>query len=282
MIQSMTGFGSAEQDGCRVEIRSVNHRFLEVNVKSPNFLNRFEMEFRACLKEYFQRGKIDAYVSVSDQASTEIKLDTDMVKKVCVSLKGLQEELSLKGEIDVNGLIGLRDMFISTERKFDPEALMQVFRLAAEDLLVMRRKEGDTLASELTALVSSLSAMNAKVKALAVRMPADARDRFRERLATLLEGREVDDEAVLQEAAVFASRLDITEETTRFDSHLGQFGEIMAEGGSVGRKLDFLIQELNREANTIASKSTDYEISKTAVDMKTCIEKLREQIQNIQ
>ncbi len=282
MIQSMTGFGSAEKDGCRVEVRTINHKFLDVSMRAPSFLTQLEIPFRNIMKEYFSRGKCDISVSISEQASAEISINVEFVRKIHNAFKALQEELSIAGVIDINGLISLHNMFIETSPKYDIEKVIAVFRQALGDLLRMRTSEGEALAGELRKMTGSLASMNETVKSSCGRILAEVNGKFNERLTTLLEGREVDENRILQEAAIMAARLDISEEVARIESHVRQFGEILDTGGIIGRKLDFVLQELNREVNTIASKSADYDVSSITVEMKTVIEKMREQVQNIQ
>jgi len=282
MIQSMTGFGSAEKDGCRIEVRSVNHRFLDITMRSPSFLNKLEIPFRNMIKERFARGKFDIGITVSELASAELNINTEAVRKIYQAFKSLQEELSVKGQIDINTFIGLHEMFIETKPKYNLEVIADIFAQALDDLAGMRSREGDTLGAELIGTAEELGAYNKKVQASCDKMLSEVRDKFNERLKLLLEGQEIDEGRMLQEAAIFAAKLDIAEEIARIDSHLAQFREILSAGGILGRKLDFILQELNREVNTIASKSADYGVSSITVEMKTGIEKMREQVQNIQ
>jgi uncharacterized protein (TIGR00255 family) len=282
MVQSMTGFGSAEKDGCRIEIRSVNHRFLDITMRSPSFLNKLEIPFRNMVKERFARGKFDIGITLSELASAELNINTEAVKKIYHAFKGLQEELSVKGEIDINTFISLHEMFIETTPKYDLDVIAGIFAQALDDLAAMRSREGDALAAGLVGIAELLGAANEKIKASCDRVLTEVKDKFSERLKMLLEGQEIDEGRILQEAAVFAVKLDIAEEIARIDSHLSQFKEILSGGGIIGRKLDFILQELNREVNTIASKSADYGVSSITVGMKTEIEKMREQVQNIQ
>jgi len=282
MAQSMTGFGSAEKEGCRVEIRSINHRFLDIYMRAPAFLNQLEIPFRNMLKERFSRGKFDISITVSALAAIDLSVDSAFVRKIYDVFRSLQDELSIDGRIDINTLMGLHGMFMETKQTVDISKVADIFREATEDLYRMRIREGETLADELRPIAESLGGMNEKIRGLAGRTVVDAREKFVERLRVLLEGQEVDPARVLQEAAAIAARLDISEEITRIESHVGQFKEILVSGDIIGRKLDFILQELNREVNTIGSKASDYEISSTTVDMKTAIEKMREQVQNIQ
>lgn len=282
MVQSMTGFGSSEKDGCRVEIRSINHRFLEVYMKCPSFLSQLEVPFRNLLKGTFSRGKFDIYISVSEQASAEFVVNTDLAARICSAFRKMQEELSIGGELDINTLVSLHDMFIEADHRYDLESVTGVFREALTDLHSMRCREGESLAEGLVRMVDALSAMNDRINASCEGILQGVVSKFSERMKVLLDGREVDESRLLQEAAIAASRLDISEEITRIESHIAQLREILAGSDIMGRKIDFILQELNREVNTIASKSVDYGISALTVDMKTEIEKIREQVQNIQ
>jgi uncharacterized protein (TIGR00255 family) len=282
MVQSMTGFGSAEREGCRIEIRSINHRFLDIYWRAPSFLNHLEIPFRTIIKEQFSRGKIDIAITISERIASEPDINTDFVKKIYGALRKLQEELAIKGDIDINTVAGLHDMFIGTAQKYDSSAVTDVFKEALADLRTMRLREGESLAAEIERMAGALRGMNEKIKSMSDKVVADITEKFRERLKLLLEGREIDVSRILQEAAIIAAKLDISEEVARIESHIGQFREILSAGGIIGRKLDFILQELNREVNTTASKSADYGLSSLTVEMKTEIEKIREQVQNIQ
>lgn len=281
-IQSMTGFGSAEGSGCRVEVRSINHRFMDVYFKIPSFLNQLEMPLRTVLKERFSRGKFDVSVIVSPTAATAFTINSEAVRKLSSTFRELQRELSIAGELDINALVGLHDLFIGSEQGFDTDMVTGLFRKAADDLETMRSREGASLAADILRMLEELAGMHEKIRTFAGSIAADVTGKFTERLKVLLEGREIDEARILQEAAVIAARLDISEEITRIESHLRQFRSLVTAGGIIGRKLDFILQELNREVNTIGSKSSVYEVSSLAVDMKTEIEKIREQVQNIE
>jgi uncharacterized protein (TIGR00255 family) len=282
MIQSMTGFGSAEKESCRIEVRSINHRFLDVSMRAPSFLSQLEIPFRNIMKEFFSRGKCDISITVSGQEAVDLTINTEFIRKIYTAFGKLREELPIGGEIDVNGLLSLHNMFIETSPRYNIEKVTEIYRQALADLLKMRTAEGESLAAELREMVASLASMNETIRASCDRVLAEVKGKFSERLSILLEGRDIDENRILQEAAVIAARLDIAEELARIESHLKQFSSILLSGGIIGRKLDFILQELNREVNTIASKSADYEVSRSTVEMKTVIEKMREQVQNIQ
>jgi len=283
MIQSMTGFGSAEKNGCKVEIRSLNSRFLDIYIKAPSFLTQYEMAFRNLLKERFARGKFDVLISLSENISADFRVNTGIAKRLYSSFKRLQEELSLPGELDINMIAGFHSMYLEADISYDADAVHEVFRQAMDALEVMRTREGESLAAELLKLVASLDSMNEQIKKVVKGDVIGAiRDKFNERLQTLLGEKDFDANRILQEAALMAIKLDISEEIARIDSHISQFREILDSHDIIGRKLDFIVQELNREINTITSKSINYGITGLTVEMKAVAEKIKEQVQNIQ
>lgn len=282
MVQSMTGFGSSEKDGYRVEIKSLNSRFLDMYVKVPSFLNQFDIPFRNLLKERFARGKFDVTVSVSESVSADFKVNTDIAGRLYASFKKLQEDLSLSGEIDVNMMAGFHQMYLETDIAYDADAVHEVFGQAMDSLAEMRNREGGILAVELFKLLDSLEKMNDRIREGKGDVIRETTEKFRERLKALLAEKDFDDNRILQEAALMAIKLDISEEIARIDSHTQQFREILTGHDIIGRKLDFIVQELNREINTITSKSGDYGITSLTIEMKAVIEKIKEQVQNIQ
>lgn len=282
MVQSMTGFGSAEKNGYRVEIRSLNHRFLDVYFKSPGFLNQYEIDLRNAIKDRFSRGKFDVNIITSEQVDSDLAVNAEFARKICAAFRKVQEDLSIPGQIDINLLTNFRDLIVESVPLSDETLLKEVFGQALERLSEMRIKEGESLASELFRMVEVLRKVNARVNSLSGQIISDIKIRFHERLKTLLNGQEIDENRILQESAVFAAKMDIAEEIARIESHLKQFATILTNGDIIGRKLDFILQELNREINTIGSKSADYGVSSLVVDMKTEIEKMKEQVQNIQ
>jgi len=283
MVQSMTGFGTAEKNGCRVEIRSLNNRFLDIHIKAPPFLNQFDVPFRNLLKERFGRGKFDVAVSVSEGVSADFKVNHEIAGRLYSVFKKLREDLSLSGEIDINMLASFHQLYLETDIAYDEEALYEVFRKAMDSLLDMRKREGSCLAEELLKLLDSLTAMNVRIKDLTGdEVTRQITEKFHERLKTLLAEKEFDNNRILQEAALMAIKLDVSEELARIDSHAKQFREMLSGNDIIGRRLDFIVQELNREINTITSKSTDYAITGLTVEMKSVIEKMKEQVQNIQ
>jgi len=282
MAQSMTGFGSAEKGGCRVEIRSLNQRFLDIYIKVPSFLNQHEMTFRNALRDRFSRGKFDVSISLSGEATADLKLNKEVAGRIFTALRSLQEEFAIPGQVDINSIANFHEMFMEADVSYDIEAIKRVFEDAVGNLYNMRNREGQLLAGEISRLVDSLGAMNREMRTRSAQAAPEAAARLKERLMSLFDNQEIDPARMHQEIAVLAGKSDITEEIARFDCHIQQFKEVLGSDGIIGRKLDFLVQELNREVNTMSSKSVDYNVSKLAVDMKTEIEKIREQVQNLQ
>ena len=278
----MTGFGSAERAGCRIEIRSLNQRFLDISVKAPSFLNQHEMMFRTVLKDRFSRGKLDVNISMTGEAAAEPKVNREAAGRIYRALSSLQEDFSIPGEMDIRSMAYFHDMFMETESSFDIEEIKGIFEEAVESLYRMRSREGQLLVGEMERLIDSLGRMNAEMRELCAKAAPDAGRKLRDRISGLLDSQDVDPVRLHQEIAVLAAKFDVTEEIARLDCHIQQFREVLGSDGIIGRKLDFLVQELNREVNTMSSKSVDYGISRLTVDMKTMIEKLREQVQNLQ
>lgn len=282
MVQSMTGFGSAEKNGYRVEVRSLNHRFFDVYIKAPSVLTQYELEFRNSVKRRFSRGKIDVSIFITDSAHSDVSLNADFVLKLYTSFKKLQDQLSIPGNLDINAITQFREMFIDTSLQFDIGTIVDLLDQALDGLDAMRRQEGEMIGAELRKMTKSMTVMNEKAREISNDALPETKEKFAARLKGLLEGIDIDNNRVLQEAAVLATKVDISEEIVLVGSHLKQFREILDNNDTIGRKLDFILQELNREVNTIASKSSHFAISNIAVEMKTEIEKMREQVQNIQ
>ncbi len=282
MIQGMTGFGAAERNGFRVEVRSLNHRFLDISVRTPAALSRHEMPIRDALQKRFDRGKFDVYVSTSGPGELRFNLNAGMAREVRRALGELGEAAGTSGEIGIDTLLQWKDLFLKEEISYDEDTLFGAFEEAVAGLEQMRLKEGRDIAREIESRAGRLEELNGKVAAIAPEAMASAKEKYFGRLKDLLAEKGCEDSKLMQEAASLAERADITEEITRLRNHIAHMRDIIRAGGTVGRKLDFLLQELNREANTIASKTDDFRITELVIDMKTEIEKTREQVQNIQ
>ena len=278
----MTGFGSAEKNGLRVEIRSLNHRFMDITIKTPSGLSQHDLALRNMLKERFQRGKFDVTVSTENHVATQVTVNKETAKKIYSAFQELQKELSIPGQIDINILAGYEKLLIEEKSEYDVDTLYAAFHEAIFHLEAMRVKEGNLIAEEQRQRAESLKSLNDKVRDLMPHLMERYKARFSERVRLLLEPKEIDDSKIIQEAAVMLEKLDISEEVNRIENHVQQMKDTIEEGNVIGRKLDFLLQEMGRETNTIAAKSSDSTISSLTVDMKLEIEKMREQVQNLQ
>lgn len=292
MIKSMTGFGRCEiADEDRkftVEMKSVNHRYLDVNIKMPKKLNFFESAIRNVLKEYMQRGKVDIFITYEEMAadSVSIQYNRDAAKKYLGYLRQMAEEFSLEDDIRVSTLSRYPEVFTMEEAQIDEEgiwkALEKAVRGAAEGFVETRIKEGDNLCADLLAKLDEMSDYVAFIEERSPMIIAEYRKKITDRIRDLLGETQVDEGRLLTEVTIFADKVCVDEELVRLKSHIATMKQILIGGGSIGRKLDFLAQEMNREANTTLSKTTDLEISNCGIELKTLIEKIREQIQNIE
>ncbi len=281
VIHSMTGYGSVERDGFRVEVRSVNHRFLDLNFRMPPYLQPYEMELRGVAKRYVQRGRLDIRVSLTEGADLRLRINRDFGRALFSALSELKDELSLQGEPSLENLFWFRDVIFEEEPGYDPELLTEVFNEAMERMVEMRKSEGEHLKSVILGGVQVLERYLGEVEELASKALPELMEKLRERIENIT-GEGVDESRLIQEAAFLAERADVEEEIHRIRSHAGQLRKIISQGGTIGRKADFILQELLREANTIGSKCSDYAISERVVNMKSEIERMKEQVQNIQ
>jgi uncharacterized protein (TIGR00255 family) len=282
MIQSMTGFGSGSNYDFTVEVRSLNHRFIDISLKMPPYMSRHEIPLRNIIKELFQRGRFDVFISTKTDKAVPVTINKQLASHIYSSLKSLQDELSLPGEITIETLSGYREILTEEEPQIDADALYAVFREAAANLEAMRIREGSLLIQEIGERVTVLHDITARIAPFTTDYATRWREKIIERLKSVLGEDMIDSSRLLQEAALMADKLDISEEISRIKNHLTQFREILKQGNSIGKKLDFLLQEINREVNTVSCKASDYAVSSLVVEMKTEIEKIREQIQNIQ
>ena len=292
MIKSMTGFGRAEHcDEKRkitVEIKSVNHRYLDVNIKMPKKFGFFETSIRNLLKEYIQRGKVDLYMTCEEytEDNLSLKYNRDMARTYLKYLNEMGNDFGLENDIRVSVLSRYPEVFTLEETDVNEEELWNdmeaVLRRACEAFVQSRVAEGDNLKKD---LVSKLEGMMVYVGDIEKRAPAiieEYRKKMYDKVRDMLGDASIDEGRILTEVTLFADRSCVDEELVRLRSHIKATVDTLNAGGSVGRKLDFIAQEMNREANTILSKSTDLSTSNVAIDLKTDIEKVREQIQNIE
>lgn len=291
-IKSMTGFGRCEvADGTRkitVEMKSVNHRYLDISIKIPKKLSFFETAIRGELKEYIQRGKVDVFITYEDTAESNlcVKYNRELAAEYMKYLWQMSEDFSLDNDVRVSTLSRYPEVLTMEEQTVDEEALWHFLAKAvhgaAESFVETRVREGENIRDD---LLAKLSGMLASVEFIEHRSPQiiqDYKQKLRDKVRELLEDTQIDEGRLLTEVTIFADKVCVDEELVRLRSHITITRDCLTEGGSVGRKLDFLAQEMNREANTILSKTTDLEISNRAIELKTEIEKIREQIQNIE
>ncbi|MBR4808072.1 MAG: YicC family protein [Lachnospiraceae bacterium] len=292
MIKSMTGFGRCEAaDENRkitVEIKSVNHRYLDVGLKLPRKLGFFETAIRGLLKEYLQRGKVDVFVSYEDysEGTVSVKYNEDLAKEYLKYLNSMQENLDVRNDISVMALSRMPEVFTLEEQSMDEEELWayveKVVRGAAEKIVETRIAEGDRLCKD---IIDKLDYMLSNVAYIEKRSPEtveEYRTKLRTKLDEVLADTNLDENRIAAEVVIYADKVCVDEETVRLKSHIEHMKETLIAGGAIGRKLDFIAQEMNREANTILSKAGDLDISNKAIELKTDIEKVREQIQNIE
>lgn len=294
MIKSMTGFGRSEYtDGKRnitVEIKSVNHRYSDISIKMPRRYGFAEDKVKNAVKERIRRGKVDVSIMVENitENDVNIKLNTMIAKQYYENLLELRKEFSVEGDITLQFLAGLPDVMKAIPDVEDEEEITKAILIpvaeAAADLEKMRAVEGEKLAEDLIAKGRSIRSILDKIAERAPQVSIDYTARLRERITELIGGSiEVPEDRILVEAAIFADKCAIDEEITRLGSHLIQLENIVTKSTQPdGKKLDFLVQEMNREANTIGSKANDITITGYMLEIKSEIEKIREQVQNIE
>lgn len=292
MIKSMTGFGRCEVAfGSRkytVEIKTVNHRYLDVNIKMPKKLNFFESSIRASLKDYIQRGKVDIFITYEDVSENNfsLKYNQDVAAQYLKYLGEIEKQFGLTNDIKVSTIAKFPEVFSMEEQDMDEDELWKELEKAvngaAKGVSDTRIKEGENLKND---LLEKLDGMLALVDYISKRSPeivAEYRTKLEDKIKEVLSNTTIDESRILTEVTIFADKVCVDEEVVRLRSHIETTKKNLTEGGSIGRKLDFLAQEMNREANTILSKANNLDISNYAIDLKTEIEKVREQIQNIE
>lgn len=292
MIKSMTGFGRAEVSGenCKVtvEMKSVNHRYLDVNMKMPKKLNFFESSIRNLLKEYIQRGKVDLFITFEDlsEGSVNVTYHKETAREYMNYLSQMAEEFSLENDIRVTSLARFPEVLTLDDVEIDEEGVWKILeaalREAAEGFVQSRIKEGENLRKDLIAKLDEMLVCVDFIEERSPQIIEDYRSRLLEKVQEMLLDAKVDESRLITEVTIFADKVCVDEEMVRLRSHINTVKNTLLEGGGIGRKLDFLAQEMNREANTILSKANDLEISNRGIELKTSIEKVREQIQNIE
>lgn len=292
MIKSMTGFGRSEieEAGRKVviEIKTVNHRYCDMNIKMPKKLSFFESGVRNSLKQYLQRGKIDVFISYEDftENQVHVKYNEDIAAAYMQYLNQMAETFSISNDINAVALSRFPEVFTLEDQAPDEESLWKLLERALEEAakacVDSRVKEGAALTEDLIEKLNGMLAMVDYVESCSGNLTEEYRAKLTAKVEELLAGTPVDEGRIATEVVIYADKICVDEETVRLRSHIQNMIDILKEGGSVGRKLDFIAQEMNREANTILSKANSLDISNKAIDLKTEIEKVREQIQNIE
>lgn len=292
MIASMTGYGRGEAEvrgyEAVVELKSVNSRYCEISLRSPKSLNAREADIQRILKDAFSRGRISAYVQITDPTPDElpIRVNDRSVKAYRALLENVALTAGIEEPVKLDHLLRYPDIFEADEVEEDLAAIWEATRMAleaaCEGMKVMRLREGEALQNEFDLRLDGIESRLREAERLAPQRVASSGQRLRERLAEIIEEGRIDSERIEFEMAMLADKLDVREECVRLDSHLALFREAMASGEPVGRKMNFLSQEMNREINTIGSKSNDAEMAHLVVGMKEELEKIKEQVENVE
>lgn len=292
MLKSMTGFGRCELETkeykLSVEMKAVNHRYLDLSIKMPKRLNYFEAAIRTLLKQYIQRGKVDLFISYEDYIENRmaLKYNGALAEEYAGYFRRMAEQFGISNDMTVMSLARCPEVFSMEQQPEDEEQLWQILekgiREAADRFVETRNREGEALKTDLLGKLQFMESLVEKIETRSPSILEDYRSRLEAKVRELLGEKAVDESRILTEVAVFADKICTDEETVRLRSHIEATRKELLTGGSVGRKLDFIAQEMNREANTILSKANDLEVSDTAIALKTEIEKVREQIQNIE
>ena len=292
MIKSMTGFGRCEvQKDSRkftVELKSVNHRYLDVNIRMPKKLNFFETAIRTLLKSYANRGKVDIFITYEDLSQTQVsvKYNAALAAEYMKYLKQMEEEFGLENDVRVSTLSRYPEVFTMEEQSEDEEELWNGLKEALEGAFTQfvetRKTEGENLKKDIISKLDLLSEQIGFIEERSPQIVAEYRAKLEDKMKELLSDTQIEESRIASEVILFADKICTDEEVVRLKSHISHMRNTLEEKDEIGRKLDFIAQEMNREANTILSKANDIEVSDRAISLKTEIEKIREQIQNIE
>ena len=291
MIRSMTGFGRSEtgddEKKIIIEIKSVNHRYCDINVKLPRTISRFEPEIRKRLKLYAERGKIDVFITYQNLKTSEtVKYNKEIAGEYMNYLKQIGEDFGLEEDIKPTVLARFPDVF-SLEENYSAEDeeyadIQKVLDEAGKMFLESRQKEGENLAKDLLDKMDEIETLVNRIESMAPQIIEEYREKLTAKVQDILENRDIEEARIVQEVVIYADRVAVDEELVRLHSHIQAVRDILSEDKAVGRKLDFIVQEMNREANTTLSKSDTKEVTDIGIDLKTLIEKVREQVQNLE
>ncbi len=291
MIKSMTGYGKSNMSKnlreYQVEIKSVNHRYLDVSIKMPRSLSYLEEEIKKAVSAKLTRGKVDAFITFNNNSleGRDIKINTEIARMYIKELRDLAESEGIVADIPVTEISKLPDV-LTIQNNQDDETikneLLEVTNQAIENLVGMRKIEGEKIAQDLFTRIQDIDGKVKKISSLSTGLIEDYVVKLNTRIKELLQDQEIDEARLAQEVVIYADKCSIEEEVTRLNSHIYQFRELLNSNEAVGKKLDFMIQEMNRETNTIGSKANNLEITNEVINMKTQLENIREQVQNIE
>ncbi|THE14544.1 YicC family protein [Bacillus timonensis] len=291
MIASMTGYGRAKKESntffVHAELKSVNHRFFEINVRLPRQLLFLEDKIKKAIGEYVKRGRVEVFLTIEGEGlvTKTVSIDWDLLEALVTSTKQIQDKYQLTDQITTGQLLSNEDILSIEEKETENQELetvvLEVIERAALQLRQMREVEGKALIEDIFLFLGQIEENIHTIKEYAPRVVSHYRDRIEKRIKEYI-GNEFDENRILTEVALFAEKADISEELTRLESHMNQFRETVQTNEPIGRKLDFIVQEMNREINTIGSKANDSLIAKHVVEMKSLLEKIKEQVQNIE
>ena len=292
LVKSMTGYGRAVQTvngrEFTVEIRSVNNRYLDCSVKLPRMLSFAEDSVKQAVKGTISRGKVDVFISLRSEGAADVKISLNeaMVEGYLAAMHQMAKDYGIREDISVSLLSRMPDVFTVEKPEVDEEQLLADLMSVVDKALghydAMRTAEGKALENDLRSRGQTILALVEQVEAGSGQTVADYRTRLENKLKEVLANTAIDESRILTEAAIFADKVAVDEETVRLRSHLDQMNNMLTAGGAIGRKLDFLLQEMNRESNTIGSKCSDVRLARIVVDIKAELEKIREQTQNIE
>ena len=291
MIKSMTGYGKSNMSKnsreYQVEIKSVNHRYLDVSVKMPRSLSYLEEEIKKAVSAKVTRGKVDVFITFNNNSleGRDIKINTEIARMYIKELRDLAESEGIIADIPVTEISKLPDV-LTIQNNQDDETikseLLEVTNKAIENLVEMRKVEGEKIAQDLLVRIQDIEEKVKKISSLSTGLIEEYVVKLNTRIKELLQDQEIDEARLAQEVVIYADKCSIEEEVTRLNSHIYQFRELLQTNEAVGKKIDFMIQEMNRETNTIGSKANNLEITNEVINMKTQIENIREQVQNIE
>ena len=292
MIKSMTGYGSASGVSGKLEItielRSVNNRFLDLNIRLPRVYTAVEDAMRATVQRYVSRGKLDVFVTIDNTKCDDVKISVNwpLARAYSQALSELHDTLGIADDTTTNALARYPDVLRIEKAEIDTDTLEKDICAVLEDALesydVMRRREGEKLHSDISARADAIMELTDRAEARSAVSVSEYQNRLYTKLKDVLQDKDIDENRLILEAAIFADRVAVNEEVVRLRSHVSQLRQMLDGSEPVGRKLDFIVQEMNREANTIGSKGNDGEMAKIVIDLKAEIEKIREQIQNVE